>query len=209
MSPPAARRRAGFTLSELMVGISLSLIVMAAVLSSYVYVMRSYTKLIGFGLPNQPTLESQGRRSIAYFTMDVEAASAISSAGVAEVTLTVPASTGGTKNVTYYYNDTSSSVAVYSVTVQPMSLTRIDRSTSTALTLHTSLLAGGGFSYYDTTGNSYALSGYSYITSYLIGVKAVAMAFSCQSGSATNGTLTNIYRFASPQLLLRNKPLLP
>jgi Tfp pilus assembly protein PilW len=166
-----SRRNAGFTVAELIIGVSLSLIVMTAVLSSYVFVARAYTRTIGFGVPNQPTLEAQGRRTLTYFSQDVEMTSAIGSPSASEVTLTVPNSLGGTKNVTYYYNSTSAAVSIYSVTVLANSLARIDRATNTALTLHTSLLTCV-FTYYDDSGNPYTA-----YTDYLKGIKQVSMVF--------------------------------
>lgn len=203
MSPPRLNRCAGFTIGELLVGVGLSLIVMTGVLSSYVFVARSYNRTIGFGMANQPTLEAQGRRTLAWWAQDVQMASAVTSPSASEVTLTVPRSDGGTKNVTYYFNSTASAVSVYSVTVPATSLVRIDRDTSTALTLHSSLLTCV-FSYYDTIGNPYT----TYVN-YLQGIKRVAVAFTAQAGSSVNSTLTQVYKSASPRLVLRNKPLLP
>lgn len=196
-------RTAGFTIGELIIGVSLSLIVMTGVLSSYVFVARSYNRTIGFGMANQPTLEAQGRRTLAWFAQDAQMASAVTSPSASEVTLTVPRSDGGTKNVTYYFNAAETDVSVYSVTVLANSLARIDRNTNTSLTLHTSLLTCV-FSYYDESGNPYT----TYVN-YLIGIKQVSMAFTAQAGSSVNSTLTQIYKVASPRLVLRNKSLLP
>ena len=203
MSKTPILRTGGFTLLELMVGMALSMMVMAAVLSSYVFVARAYTKTIGFGLPNQPTLEAQGRRTLAYFAQDVQMAAAVSSPSASEVTLTLPLSTGGTKLVTYYYNSTSSAVSVYSVTVPANALARIDRTSSTTLTLHTSLLTCT-FSYYDNTGNPYTT-----YTNYMIGMKQISVVFTAQAGTSANNTLTKVYRVASPKYLFRNKAVLP
>jgi Tfp pilus assembly protein PilW len=203
VNPPRTNRRAGFTISELLVGVSLALIVMTGVLSSYVFVARSYNRTIGFGMANQPTLEAQGRRTLAWWAQDVQTASGVTSPSASEVTLAVPRSDGGTKNVTYYYNSTASAVSVYSVTVPAKSLARIDRNTSTALTLHSSLLTCV-FSYFDTVGNPYT----SY-TDYLPGINQVSMVFTAQAGSSVNSTLTQVYKSASPRLLLRNKAWLP
>lgn len=203
MRPPPANRSAGFTLGELIIGVSLSLIVMTGVLSSYVFVARSYNRTIGFGMANQPTLEAQGRRTLAWFAQDVQMASAVTGPSAAEVTLTVPRSDGGTKNVTYYFNAADTDVSVYSVTVLAHSLARIDRNTHTSLTLHTSLLTCV-FTCYDEQGNPYT----SYVN-YLPGIKQLSLAFTAQAGSSVNRTLTQVYQVASPRLVLRNKSLLP
>jgi Tfp pilus assembly protein PilW len=208
-------RSAGFTLVELIVGVSLSMIVMAAVLASYVFVARSYTRTIGFGLPNQPTLEAQGRQTLVYFARDVQAASAVSTADAnspssSEVTLTVPLSTGGTRNVTYYYNGTETAATAYGVTIPANTLARIDRDTSTPtppppLILHSSLLTCT-FTYYDASGNPYTtLSS----PNYLIGIKQISLVLTARAGTSANQTLTKVYTVASPRLLFRNKQLLP
>jgi hypothetical protein len=204
VSPHPRTRRAGFTVVELLIGVSLSLMVMTAVLSSYVFLARSFTRTIGLGLLNQPTLESQGRRALAYFTQDVQASSAIvGTPSTSTITLTVPRNTGGTKNITYYYNSTGSAVTVSGYSVPANALARIDVNTSTGLTLHYSLLSCS-FTYYDTSGNPYTT-----YTNYMLGLKQVSLVFTSQTGSSVNKTLTQVYKVASPRLLFRNKSLLP
>ena len=203
MNIPFPRRRAGYTLSELMIGVCLSMIVMNAVLASYVFVARAYTRTIAFGSANQPTLEAQGRRTLASFAQDVQMASALSSPTASSVTLTVPNPMGGTRNATYHFNGTASPVTVSGYAVPAMSLARIDVTTGTGLTLHSTLLTCV-FTYYDSSNNPYT----TYVN-HLPGIKQMSVAFTSQSGAATNGTLTRIYRVASPRLGLRNKALLP
>lgn len=203
MSITPQSRTAGFTISELFVGLMLSSIVMAAVLSSYIYVARAYTRTIGFGLPNEPTLENQGRRTLAYFTQDVPVTSSISSPSTSEVTLSVPHPRGGTRDITYYFNSTASPVSVYSVTVPPKTLVRIDRSTNTLLKLHSSLLTCV-FEYFDCSSQPYTA-----FTDYTVGIKQIALELTAQAGSNANQTVTQVYRLSSPRLILRNKSLLP
>lgn len=215
----------GFTISELMIGVSLSMIVMGAVLSSYVFVARAYTKTIGFGDANQPTLESQSRRTLAIFAQDAQVTLGILATPTAtypvsdkEVTLIVPRATGGTKNVTYYYNDTTAAVSVTkntdtgsdTVSVPATSLVRIDwsGSTATALTLHSSLKSFA-FTYYDTfadvdvTGTARPYLTY---VNYLIGIKQVSFKLTAQAGTGSN--VTQLYKIASPRYAFRNKSLL-
>jgi len=202
----ASNRSAGFTLAELIIGVLLSTIVMGAVLNSYVFVARAYTRTIGFGLPNQPTLESQGRRTLAYFAQDVQATAGINESYTLadhEVTLTMPRSTGGTRDVTYYYNETANAISLYGVSVPANTLVRIDRSTSTLLTLHSSLLTCV-ITYYDTFGRPYTT-----YTNAQKGIKQIALALTAQAGTSANRTLTSVYTVASPRLVLRNKSLLP
>jgi hypothetical protein len=188
-APTGHPRTAGFTLVELLVGMSLALMVMTAVLTTYVTLGRNFTRLLGISSSNQPTLESQARRTLAYFTQDVRMASGISGTPSAtSLTLTLPTSTG-TTTVTYAYDSTA------------QTLTRTPASGS-ALTLHSGLL-GFTFNYYDSSGNPYT----SY-TNYLPGIKQLSFTLTSQAGSSVNGTLTQVYETDSPRLLLRNKALL-
>ncbi|HEX7631695.1 MAG TPA: prepilin-type N-terminal cleavage/methylation domain-containing protein, partial [Lacunisphaera sp.] len=58
-----------FTLTELLIGMTLSLIVMTAVLTSYTFMGRNL-----FRLANQQTLQTQSRRTLQYFQQDVRMA---------------------------------------------------------------------------------------------------------------------------------------
>jgi len=184
------RPRAGFTLVELLIGMSLSLMLMLAVLSSYVYLARQFTRTLGFSSFYQPTLEAQSRRSLAYFTQDVGMASSISGTPSAtNVVLVIPTSTGST-TVTYAYDNTSKQ------------LTRTVAGGS-ALVLHVSLLTCT-FSYYDIYDRPYTS-----FTNYLPGIKKIALSFSSRTGSSANYTRTQVFQSASPRLLLKNKQVLP
>jgi len=196
----------GFTLVEVLIGMSLGLMVLTAVLSSYVFIGRNFTRSLGISSANQPTLTSQARRTVAYFTQDVRMASGrTGTISASEVTLVLPTGSG-TKNVTYYLNN-GAATTVYSVAVAANSLTRIDRNTSTGQTLLTNLLfttaAPSVFKYFDATGYPYT----TYVN-YLPGIKQVALSLSAQAGSSVNGTLTQVYQFTSAPMLLRNTPLL-
>jgi hypothetical protein len=189
-SPGGRRRAAGFTLVELLVGMSLSLLVMGAVLSSYVFLGRNFTRSLGIISKNQPTLESQGRRALAYFSQDVRMASGISGTpSASSLTLTLPASYS-TTTVTYTYDSAA------------RTLTRTPAS-GAALVLQANLLSFN-FSYYDSSANPYTS-----FTNYLPGIKQVSMAFTSQAGAGFNGTLSQVYQTASSRLIFRNKTLLP
>jgi len=209
--PKSKSSRRGFTVAELFIAIGLSSAVLLAVLNAYIFVARSYTRTIGFGLPNEPTLESQGRRTLANFARDVQRTSAISSPSASDITLTVPRPLGGTQTVRYYYNNSSSpGTAIgtspsYSISVPGQSLVRIDCATSpvTVLTMHSSLLTCV-FTYYDDSGNPYTT-----YTNYQIGIKQLSLALTSQTGKSANNTQTRVYQVASPRLIFRNKSLLP
>ncbi|MDB6126892.1 MAG: hypothetical protein JWM35_788 [Verrucomicrobia bacterium] len=197
-------RRRAFTLVELLIGMSLALFLMLAILSSFVFLGKNFTRTLGIGVSSQPTLESQARRTIEMFVQDVQSTSAISSPSASDITLTVPSDKGGTKNVTYYYNSTSAAVTPYTgVTIAANSLARVDRSNSTFRLIHTNLLSCT-FSYYDSSGYPYT----AYVN-YLAGIKQISMTLTAQAGSSTNNTLTDVYSLSSPRLMLHNKSMLP
>ncbi|MBL9217097.1 MAG: hypothetical protein JNG82_01305 [Opitutaceae bacterium] len=208
-STPSTSPAAAFTLLELLIGLSLSLMVMTAVLTTYVSLGRNFTRSLGLSSANQPNLESQSRRTLATFAQDVRGSSGLALAPTAtSLTLTVPITTG-TKTVSYYINATASPVTVtlsgYSTTVPAQSLARVDGGTGVMLVLQGSLLITGTntFTYYDS-------SGYPYTTyvNYLPGIKQVSLTVTAQAGSSTNGTLTETYVSDSPRLLFRNRPFL-
>lgn len=201
---------AGFTYVELIVGLSLALMVMTAVLTTYVSLGRNFTRTLGLSSANQPNLDSQARLTLAVFTQDVRVATGISGTPSAtSLALTIPTGSG-TKTVSYYINNTASPVIVtlsgYSKTVDAQALVRVDGSNGALRELQTNLLVSGtnAFNYYDSSGNPYTT-----FVNYLPGIRQVAVTFTTQAGSNANGTLTQVYETDSPRLLLRNTALLP
>ncbi len=189
MSPSRAHRISGFTLVELIIGMSLSLMIMGALLSGYVFLARSFTRTLGVSSAAQPAMESQGRMTLALFTRDVTAALGIANPTASSVTLRLPTATG---NTTVAYN--------YDATAQTLTRTAAG---DTATTLHINLLSFS-FGYYDSYGRPYT----SYVN-YLTGIGQVSLALTAQAGNAQNGTQTQIYRVTSPRLIMRNKQLPP
>ena len=173
--------------------------VMAAVLSSYVFLARNFTRSLGvvftttsgnFTQVNRPSLETQGRQTLAYFSQDVRLASGIAGTpSAAALTLTIPTATGST-TVAYSYDAVN------------QTLTRT-WSGMTGQVLHYNVL-GCTFSYFDMSGRPYT----TYVN-YLGGIKQLSVALTAQGGSARNQTLTQVYSSESPRLLLRNRSLLP
>ena len=177
----------GFTLVELLIGATLSAAVMAAVLSSYIFVGRNLARLA-----NQQVLETEGRRTLAYFARDIRLASGLSGTPSAtSVTLSQPTSTG-TTTVAYSYNSGAGT------------LTRTPASGTAQVLLRNITASGLTIRYYDTSGNPYT----TYVD-YLSGIKQISLEFSTQLGRADNGTQTKVYELASNRLILRNRTLLP
>ena len=144
-----SRSSAGFTLVELLVGVTLSAAVMAAVLSSYIFIGRNLARLA-----NQQVLETEGRRTLASFSRDVRLASSLvpvstspTSPATNRVDLIVPTGSSS-NNVTYYYNNgVAASVTINgaSITMAANSLTRClyNGITVTSLTLLRNITTGG------------------------------------------------------------------
>ncbi len=196
---------AAFTLVELLIGMTLSLTVMTAVLAAYTFLGRNLARIT-----NQETLETAARRTLLMFGQDVRMASGIylsTATGTlvtptaSKVTLVLPTATS-TRYITYFYNSSASNdtTTFTGFTVPASSLVRIDSSTNAMLVLHRQNLLSCTFTYYDSSGNPYT----SY-TNYITGLKQVMLSFTSQTGLSSTGTLTPVNTVSSPRLLLRNK----
>ena len=201
--------RAGFTLVELLVGMSLALVVMTGVLSTFAFLGRNLNRLA-----NQQQLESEARRALAYFAQDVRMASGLSSPGTAQLELAVPAGTA-VRKVIYFYNsaDTATTVDIgatgdeVSITAPANSLVRFAEDTANPNTGNTVTLLRNllslDFDYRDVSENEVTD-----FTDKVSSIKRVALEFRSQTGVAANGTLTPVYPCASPFLTIRNKAFL-
>ena len=98
-SPPGA-----FTLTEVMVAATLSVLVLAGVLSSFLLIGRT-----GYNASAYSATEAEIRRGLETFAEDVRQASAIHWNSDQSITLTVPTATNATQLITYAYDgDTGS-----------------------------------------------------------------------------------------------------
>lgn len=173
----AAGRRA-FTLTEVMVAVTLSAIVMVAILSAYLFVGRNLTRLM-----NMQGQEVDSRRALRYFAADVSAASAVTVMSAASLTLT-KVETSGSVTVSYTY--------------AALDGTLIRTQGTNTLTLFSDLTSFA-FTYYNDAGSAISSSPHS--------VKAVEFLATASSGTAATGTLSR-YTSASPRVVLRNKQAL-
>lgn len=96
-SPRARRRRAGFTLVEVMVGATLSTFILAGILATFVTLGRA-----GFSIQSYNDMESQARKALEIFAEDVRQASAITWVDGYTVRLVV-----NTATKTYAYDGTA------------------------------------------------------------------------------------------------------
>jgi len=121
----------GFTLVELMIAMSLSAVVFAAILSAYVFIGRNLTRLV-----NLQQQEGQCRRILNTLAKDVGMAMRVTTASDTQLTLTVPTG-ASTTNVVYNYNNGT--------------LTRTDAAGSTTLLTGVITL---DFNYYNRAGTA-------------------------------------------------------
>lgn len=207
MTSRLPKSQAGFTLVELMIGAALSAALMAAVLSTYIYLGRGLARLA-----NQQTLETEARRTLAIFTQDVQSASGLTDTANLSTTRVslVTAASGGTNTVTYYYNNTSSDAAVTingtSVNMTANALTRCvyNGSSVTNLVLLRNIRSSGlTLKYYDSAGRPYTT-----FVNYLPGITQMALQFSTQLGSSANNTQTQVHSVSSSRLVMRNDAFL-
>jgi Tfp pilus assembly protein PilW len=184
-----AKPSTGFTLVEVLIGATLSAAIMAAVLSSFVFLGRNLTRLA-----NYQTLEAKGREALTYFRGDFALAQSVQNGTTptaSSVTLVLPAG-----SVTYTYDGVALSLhrqATFGAN-QDLYLLQNDYCSCTAFTL----------GYYTTTNgtpNSQILPGLNVPYS----IKQIQVSFSLQTpGTASPATQAN-YQVVSSRFLIRNK----
>lgn len=200
--------RGGFTLVELMISMSLGMIVMLAVFSTYSYLGRNLTRL-----SYRSVLETQGRKIRETFAADIRGAKSITNASA--TTLTLAMIGGG--SVAYTYNggqltrDPDGSGAM-----QPVLLNYMISDGGVQIPTSAILPANGNlFSYNTATGNTFTTAGtgptYQNTTTLVpLSIKQVAVNFTLQAGTTAiqgqQGTL-NLYQVSSGWLQLINRQL--
>ncbi len=220
MTKASLQSRAAFTLVELMIGATLSAALMAAVLSSYIYLGRNLARLA-----NQQILETEGRRTLSFFTQDVESATGVSVTSVTapdfSVTFALAKKGSGTSQVTYYYSrdGASTSISGNTISVPAHTLVRVVGTASAisqpAQVILRNIETDNDSCYirlYDASGASFDnnTAPYTTTTTYsLLSVKQASLAFSTQLGNAKSGTQTQEYAIASSRITLRNRGFLP
>ncbi len=188
MKPGAPALRA-FTLVEVLVASTLAALAMTAVLSSFVFLARNFTRLA-----NHQALEEQGRRALAWLQSDLAQARAVkpgSSPTAGALTLVLPAG-----EVTYTYDSTA---------------LRLRRQADFGATTDLYLLTNAGcrcasfaFRYYTGTGGSPA----DQVTPSLnvpYSIKQVQVEFLLQSPSTQPVETRRQYAMVSSRLQIRNK----
>jgi type II secretory pathway component PulJ len=107
MSASKSSRRSAFTLLETLVATSLSSMLFAACVSTFLYIARSQYSVV-----NYMQMSSQARTGLEQLSRDVRMAGNVGTFGGANLTLRVPDGSGGITGVTYtYYPDAAASPA--------------------------------------------------------------------------------------------------
>lgn len=199
----------GFTLVEVMIGMTLALIVMAAMMNTFLYLGRNLNRLA-----NQHLLETTSRLTLSQFGRDARQAEAASntadldSAGPTTAPTdsavkfwNIPTSNGGVTNVTYDFN---------SIT---QTLTRSDSASGTSRVI-LRYIQYFDLNYFNTWGlpQTSATSPYNQSSiPNVISIKCVELRVTMRMGDKTNNTtgfMTPEYSAVSPRLALRNRNLL-
>lgn len=179
----APRRRrgapAGFTLVEVMVGAALGSIILAAILSTFLFLLRS-----GANLGNYNDMQTQARYATEVFAEDVRQASAITWTSSTSMTLTVNSS-----QVTYTYDSSGGN------------FNRVVGASTTNLI--TGIVSGSfSFSAYSVSDPVNALS-FSNLASASSSTKQVQISLRASRTSTTVVSATNL--ILSARYILRNK----
>jgi prepilin-type N-terminal cleavage/methylation domain-containing protein len=91
LSDARDRRRAGFTMTEMMVATSIGTLILAGVLTTYVMTVKSFQ-----ALSNYWEIHSDGRYAVDRFASDMRAVSAINSLNATQLVCVVPTAFTGT-----------------------------------------------------------------------------------------------------------------
>jgi Tfp pilus assembly protein PilW len=168
----------GFTLVELMVGMSLSFVIIAVTLAVFTFVGRNLTRMA-----NTQYLEAHARSAFTLFANDVSTATQVTTATASNLTLVVPSG-----SVSYAYSSANGT------------LSRTDTSNNTTVLI--SDLTAFSFNYFNTTGTT------SITNPSNVSVKKIEMSFSSSLGNSADNLMKSTYSTVSPRVALSNRPLL-
>lgn len=183
---PRASRRRGFTLVEIMIGATLSSFVLAAVLSTFLFMGRS-----GANLANYSDMESQARKALEIFAQDVRQASAIAWTSSTRVRLTVRGNI-----IIYYYDDTTHAD-------KNRFIRRVDAS-GAETTLITKITEGTfAFKAYTVAGNPLLLDTAARLSEASSSTKQLQISLEAHRATTTVVRATNLV--LSARFILRNK----
>jgi prepilin-type N-terminal cleavage/methylation domain-containing protein len=179
--------RAGFTLVEVMISAFIGAWILAAVLSTFLFMGRS-----GANIQNYNDMEQQSRRALEYFAEDTRQAS-----GVVWTTDTTLKLTVATNTITYTYDSTAGTLT-RTVVVTATSATTYNRVLITGIT-------AGKFSFtaYNIAGNSVAIDTTANRLTANGTTKQIQLSLECARTNTTVVAATN--SVLSARFILRNK----
>lgn len=183
--------RRGFTLVEMLVSSTLASMVMAAVLSSFVFLGRNLTRLA-----NYHSLETKGREALAYLGRDLASAQSVKSGTTptgSTVTLVLPAG-----EVTYTYDSTNFKLrrqANFGAS-QDIFLLKNDNSACTAFAFDYYTMTGGAPTSQITTSVNVPYS-----------IKQIQVRFTVQTPGGASPVTRASYDAVSARYLVRNRQL--
>ncbi|HEY4300598.1 MAG TPA: hypothetical protein VGM73_06985 [Candidatus Didemnitutus sp.] len=183
-------RTTAFTLVEVLIGATLSAVIMVGVLTSYIFLGRSLSRIV-----NYQTLEAKSRQALTIMRTDFGLALGVKNGTTptaTAVTLTLPAG-----DVTYTYSSSAQSLRRQATFGATEDLTLLQNSTCACTTLT--------FAYFTTTQGSPT----SQITTGVnipFSIKQVQVSYTLQSTGSASPQTRATYAMASTIFLLRNRP---
>jgi prepilin-type N-terminal cleavage/methylation domain-containing protein len=180
--------RRGFTLVELMVAALLGGIVLTGVVATNLQLMRS-----GVRVTQYSEMSSQVRRAIEQLEGDLKSASAITWNNASDITLTIPTTAGGTRQVTYAW--TSATQSFFSVPGASSAVTTGRIFHVKGIPTRSDGSAGVAFARYDRDGNAATTD---------LATKRVQVSMDLVRTAGTTAKTTDTA--VSAIFILRNKP---
>jgi Tfp pilus assembly protein PilW len=174
------RSTAAFTLSEVIIGASISSFIMLGVLSTFLFLGRS-----GANVQNYNDMEAQARQALEIFAQDTRQASAITWNSATDVTLTV-----NTIGIRYYYQPKTASFI------------RTNNNTGQERTLVTGIVLFD-FKAYGITGSALPLTSATELTSASKSTKQLQISLESTRNTRTVARASNTV--LSARFILRNK----
>jgi len=179
---------------ELLIGLFLSMLLTAAMLLSYTFLVRSLIRS-----SNQQQLEAQSRKALQMLSQDVHVATDVQTASSSQLTLTVPKVDAQGHAITDGNGNVITKIVTYNAATGTLTRTDPDFSSGTPLTLLTGV-SNFSFNYLDKQGSQVNAS-------YSLRIKQIEVSnFIVSAGTASTGTQSS-YTGASARWVLRSKHL--
>ncbi len=196
-SHPTPPRAGAFSLVELMVAMSIAMIIIAAVLSSFTFLGRN---LIRYS--NQQQLEAQSRRALQMFSRDVQIALDVPAYSSTQLSLTVPKLDAAGNAVLDGSGNVVTKTVAYTFDASQGTLIRVDPDfhSGAPFTLLTGINLPAGTSFF-----SY-LDQQAIPATNRLSIKQIDVNYVAFLGIASAGTQSR-YTEASARFILRNKHL--